>query len=203
MSSNMGFLDNASRIGEDECGLSQTNFQNAEVSNYMLKNFYLQDCGMKRPIEIATAQPNIFFNGGNGVGMGGCNVDESSQLLLGKVQTNPKCRISLIERPYLTVPYLGKGPSNSMLESQLQQGNTITNRKSVNNTSEESYMSLKTYPVIDAMERSAMDPAKNNKLVNSSYDVSAPRTKRPIEESSLGCVRGGMASRDLTRKMVN
>jgi len=203
MSSNIDFLDNASRIGEDECGISQTNFQNAEVSNYMLKNFYLQDCGMKKQIELSTAQPSIFLSGGNGVGIGGCNVDDSSQLLLGKVQTNPKCRISLIERPYLTVPYLGKGPSNSILESQLQQGNTITNRKSVNNTSEESYVSLKTYPVIDATEIAVIDPTKNNKLVNSSYDVSAPRSNRPIEEMSLGCVRGGMASRDLTRKMIN
>jgi hypothetical protein len=169
----------------------------------MLKNFYLQDCGMKKQIELSTAQPSIFLSGGNGVGIGGCNVDDSSQLLLGKVQTNPKCRISLIERPYLTVPYLGKGPSNSILESQLQQGNTITNRKSVNNTSEESYVSLKTYPVIDATEIAVIDPTKNNKLVNSSYDVSAPRSNRPIEEMSLGCVRGGMASRDLTRKMIN
>ena len=78
------------------------------------------------------------------MGLGGCNVDDSSKLLLGATQTNPKCRVSLVERPAKTIPYLGKGPSNSMLESELRQGITMTNRKSVLNTSEESRILYKT-----------------------------------------------------------
>ena len=43
-SGKVNFLDNQSRMGEDELGLSQTNLQNAELNSYMMKNFYLQDC---------------------------------------------------------------------------------------------------------------------------------------------------------------
>jgi hypothetical protein len=40
---------------------------------------------------------------------------------LGSLQTHPKCRISLFQRTFLTVPYLGKGPFNPDLESQLSE----------------------------------------------------------------------------------
>ena len=206
-STEVNFLNNQSRIGEDKFGLSQTNMQNSDLNSYMLKNFYLQDCGMQKPIDIATRQPSVFYSGSNGLGLGGCNVDESSKLLIGKEQTNPKCRISLIERPYKTVPYLGRGPSNSMLESQLRQGTTMTNRKSVLGTSEESYMGLKNYPLVNSIENGAEDPTRNISCLskaNSSYDVKPPRTHNPTEESvDRNWIRGGLASRDLTRKTVN
>ena len=115
----VNFFNSSTRIGEDNVGLSQTNQQNAEINSYQLKNYYLQDCGMKKPIELATSQPNIFFKGSNGVGLGGCNVDESSKLLIETTQTNSKCRISLNERPFRTIPYLGKAKVNT-LESELQ-----------------------------------------------------------------------------------
>jgi len=206
-SGKVNFLDNQSRMGEDELGLSQTNLQNAELNSYMMKNFYLQDCEMKKPIDLATSQPNIFYSGSNGLGLGGCNVDESSKLLIGATQTNPKCRVSLVERPYKTVPYLGKGPSNSILESELRQGVIMTNRKSVLNTSEESYIPYKNYPVVSSIENGADNPTNNISCLskaNSSYDVSAPRTRNPTEESvDKNWIRGGISSRDLTRKTVN
>ena len=206
-STGLNFLNNTSRIGEDGCGLSQTNRQNSQVNTYMLKNFYLQDCGMKKPIELATSQPSIFYSGSNNMGLGGCNVDDSSKLLIGKTQTNPKCRISLVERPFRTVPYLGKGPSNSTLESELLQGQINTNRKSVVNTMEGSYMPYKNYPIVDSIENGVEDPVSrisSLNTANSSYDVRAPRTRNPTEEAVRSdWVRGGMPSRDLTRKTVN
>ena len=105
-------FDGLSRIGNDSCGLSQKNIQNVASANYNLTNFFSQDCGMKRPIEFATSQPNIFYNGSHQVGMGGCNIDANSDLLIGTVNTHPKCRISLYERPFLTVPYLGRGSAD-------------------------------------------------------------------------------------------
>ena len=52
--------------------LSQKNIQNTSQSNYLLTNFFSQDCGMKRPIEFATTQPNINFTGGAlGIGANG------------------------------------------------------------------------------------------------------------------------------------
>ena len=52
-------FNNLSRIGEDGCSLGQRGIQNVEASNYMLQNFFSDDCTMKRPIEFATSQPSI------------------------------------------------------------------------------------------------------------------------------------------------
>ena len=61
-------FDSLSRIGDDSCGLSERNLQNVSQSNYLLTNFFSQDCAMKRPIEFATTQPNINYTGGYQVG---------------------------------------------------------------------------------------------------------------------------------------
>ena len=58
-------FDNLSRIGQDNCSKTQNNIQNTAQANYTLNNFFIQDCGMKKPIEFATSQPNIFYNGNN------------------------------------------------------------------------------------------------------------------------------------------
>ena len=57
-------FDSLSRIGDDSCGISERNLQNVSQSNYLLTNFFSQDCAMKRPIEFATTQPNINYTGG-------------------------------------------------------------------------------------------------------------------------------------------
>ena len=89
-------FNNLSRIGEDGCSLGQRGIQNVEASNYMLQNFFSDDCTMKRPIEFATSQPSINYTGGHQVGAGGCNIDTNSQLLIGgSALTHPRCRISL------------------------------------------------------------------------------------------------------------
>jgi hypothetical protein len=109
----MEFLK-TTRIGEDEGGLTQDNLFNKSYNDYILENHYKNSCNMKQPIEFATSQVNLNFcapgGSGNQCGLDGCNIDQNSDLLLGSLQTHPKCRISLFQRTFLTVPYLGKGP---------------------------------------------------------------------------------------------
>ena len=106
MASVSGFtFDNMSRIGNDSCNLDQNSIQNMNASNYLLQNYFSNDCSMKSPIELATMQPGVFYNGGHNVGAGGCNIDTSSQLLLGSEVTNPRCKIDLFQRPFATVPF--------------------------------------------------------------------------------------------------
>jgi hypothetical protein len=175
-------FDSLSRIGDDSCSLSQRNVQNTAQSNYLLTNFFSQDCGMKRPIEFATSQPNVNFTGGFQVGAGGCNVDVNSDLLIGTTNTNPKCRISLYERPFKTVPFLGRGSSNPVLESHIQQGDMITNKKSINTTTEQSYIPYMNYPLLPSIANSVNNPA------NLVEGVAAD-----------GWVRGGVPSRELQK----
>ena len=177
-----GAFDNSTRIGNDATDLSTRSVQSAASSNYMLNNFFSQDCNMSRPIEFATSQPNVFFKGGNQVGAGGCNIDENSDLLIGKINTHPKCKISLLERPFKTVPYLGRGQSNPVLESNIQQGDMVSNKKSVNPSTERSFIPYSNYPLLPHLESSITNPANLVEGV-----------------ASDGWIRGGLPSRELQK----
>ena len=172
---------NMSRIGNDNCGLSQKNIQNAEAGNYLLTNFY-PHTSMTSAIDLALTQPTINFSGCHQVGTGGCNVNANSELTIGTIQTHPKCRISLYERPFATVPYLGRGASHPLLESQLQQGDQITNKKSITNLSEKSHLNYRNTPMIPSLAATVTNP------VNLIEGVAAD-----------GWIRGGLPSREMAK----
>jgi len=175
-------FDNMSRIGNDECAISQTDIQNVLSCNYMTQNFFATDCSMKNPIELATSQPGVMYNGGYNTGAGGCNIDESSKLLIGSIQTHPKSQIDLFHRPFATVPFLGRGSVNPVMESQIQQGEQITNKRSINTLSENSYIKYHQTPLL---------PAIKDKFNNSATKIE--------NDASQGWIRGGVPSRELTR----
>ena len=173
-------FDSPSRIGLDDCNKSQTDIQNIASCNYTTQNFFASDCTMKNPIELATTQPGIMYNGGYNVGAGGCNIDTNSLLQIGTIQTNPKSRIDLFQRPFATVPYLGRGSVNPVMEAQIQQGEQLVNKRSVNNLSEKSYIKYHQTPLL---------PAVKERMNTSKIETDA----------ADGWVRGGVPSRELTR----
>jgi hypothetical protein len=175
-------FDNMSRIGNDNCYLDQESIQNINACNYLLQNYFASDCSMKKPIDLATSQPGIFYNGGYNTGAGGCNIDDNSDLMLGSIQTNPKCRIDLFQRPFATVPFLGRGSVCPILEAQMQQGETNTNKRTVTQLSEKSYLSYSEIPLL---------PDIKERMTNTAYSVEGV--------ASEGWVRGGVPSRELTR----
>jgi hypothetical protein len=174
-------FDNITRIGTDNCSVDQRSIQNTNSNNYMLQNYFTTDCSMKSPITLATSQPGVFYRGGH-MGSGGCNIEENSNLLLGGLQTNPKCRIDLLQRPYLTVPFLGKGAVDPILESQLMQGDQNTNKKTVTGLGELNYSQYKSVPLIPELKKKANDPQY---IVESS--------------SNVNFTRGGASSREMTK----
>lgn len=175
-------FDNISRIGNDSSCIDQQTIQNIGYGNYTLQNYFASDCSMKKPIEFAVTQPGIFYNGGYQVGAGGCNIDSSSKLQIGSIQTHPRCHIDLFQRPFATVPYLGRGSVNPVVESQIQQGELSTNRKSVSNLGEKSFIKYSNTPLL---------PSVKNRINNPSYSVEGV--------ASSGWIRGGIPSRELTR----
>jgi hypothetical protein len=174
-------FNNMSRIGNDNCGLSQKNIQNVEAGNYLLTSFYPQ-CPMTSAIDLALSQPTMNYSGSHQVGINGCNINANSELTIGQTQTNSKCRISLYERPFATVPYLGRGASHPMLESQLQQGDQVTNRKSITNLSEKSHIPHRETPMVPSLAATVTNP------VNLVEGVAAE-----------GWIRGGLPSRDMAK----
>ena len=175
-------FDNMSRLGNDSCCIDQTSIQNVASCNYMTQNFFAADCSMKNVKALATSQPGIMYNGGYNSGAGGCNIDESSKLQIGTIQTHPRCHIDLFQRPFATVPYLGRGSVNPVMESQIQQGEQIVNKRSVNNISEKSYIKYHQTPLLPAVKERLNNPATSVEGV-----------------ASQGWVRGGVPSRELTR----
>lgn len=175
-------FDNMSRIGLDDCNKSQTDIQNVAACNYTTQNYFASDCSMKNPISLATTQPGIMYNGGYNVGAGGCNIDDSSKLQIGTIQTHPRCHIDLFQRPFATVPYLGRGSVNPIIESQIMQGEQLVNKRSVNNLSEKSYIKYHQTPLLPAIKEKMTNPANQIESV-----------------ASEGWIRGGVPSRELTR----
>lgn len=173
---------NLSRIGLDDCNLSQTDIQNIASCNYSTQNYFASDCSMRKPIDLAVSQPGIMYNGGYMVGAGGCNIDQSSRLQIGTIQTHPPCRIDLFHRPFATVPYLGRGSVNPVMEAQLMQGEQIVNKRSTNNLGEKSYIKYHQTPLLPEIQKRMNNPANQIESV-----------------ASDGWIRGGIPSRELTR----
>jgi hypothetical protein len=175
-------FNHMSKIGLDQCNISQTDMQNVASCNYRTQNFFAADCSMSKPIDLATSQPGIMYNGGFNSSSCGSNIDDSSKLQIGTIQTHPRSHIDLFQRPFATVPYLGRGSVNPIMESQIQQGEQIANKKSVNNLSEKSYIKYHQTPLLPAVKERINNPA--NQIEN---------------VASSGWVRGGVPSRELTR----
>jgi hypothetical protein len=123
----------------------------------------------------------VNYTGSHQVGINGCNIDENSSLLMSEL-LKPKCRISLLQRPFSTVPFLGRGRSDIILESQIQQGDFANNRKSINLSSEISHITYRHTPMIPSLQSTITNPAN---LVEGA--------------AAEGWIRGGVPSRELTR----
>ena len=176
-------FDNLTRIGDDTCGITAREAQNNAIGSYSTTNYFVNWCGMKKPIAFATQQPNIFYNGGFGpCGAGGCNISSDSKLKIGSLQTHPKCKISLQQRPFSTVPYLGRGPPRPILEARLQQGAMINDTKSCKTIMEKSYANYSRPPLLPTVQATIQNP---HNLVEG--------------VAAAGWIRGGLPSRELTR----
>jgi hypothetical protein len=175
-------FNNLSRIGLDNCYQTQSELQNIAANSYQTQNYFSTDSSMKKPIDLATSQPGINYNGTYNVGIGGSNINDSSKLLIGTIQTHPRCHIDLFQRPFATVPFLGRGSVNPVVESQIMQGEQITNKKSVNTLSEKSFIKYNQMPLL---------PAVQQNFNNSSTKIES--------DASEGWIRGGVPSRELTR----
>ena len=174
-------FNNMTSIGYDNCDQTQKNIQNNNYSNMTLTNYNKDDCYMTKTIDFAVNTPGLNYSGTHQTGIGGCQIDENSKLKLDK-ELRPPCKINLIERPYLTVPYLGKGTVDAVIESKLQQGEQLSSKKTSFNMPEKSYLNYLYTPMIPKLEKEVKNPSnKIESMASSSW------------------VRGGIPSRELTK----
>jgi len=160
-------FNNMGRLGNDSTDQSQRNVYNTRFMNYTLSE-YFSDKPSDSQVKFATEQPSVMFSGMN---VPGSVIDVNSQLLH-QDQERPFERLQLHERPFVTVPYLGRGSVDPAIESQLQQGERASDKKSVSTIMETSF---------DKYIYSPNEPGVNN-----------------VEEVALdGWVRGGAGSRNI------
>ena len=134
-----------SRIGQDESTYTQENIMNTSIANYTTYNPYSNQC--LGGLDFAVKQPNVFVNKSTyQLGTLGCNVKDNS-ILKKSVLTNPNVKLTLHERPYKTVPFLGKGNVDVYQENKLRLGDTFKEKKSVSQFNEQCFNDIDNYPL--------------------------------------------------------
>jgi len=177
---NPTFNENA-RIGADLTDQTQTNLYNTRFTNYTLSNYFSQNASDDH-VNFAVPRPTLNFTGITyGKGLSGMAVEVENSLTHRPDQMQPAEKVQLFERPFLTVPYLGRGSCDPNLESQLLQGEMVSDKKSVSTIMDKSFSKYALYPTDDTMEERVKNP---------SYTV---------EEAAMdGWVRGGITTREMS-----
>jgi hypothetical protein len=178
MSSDTNYtFNNMDRMGDDQTTHTQRELQNDRFSTYALTNYFSEN-PKDAEITFATEQPVIIPNNSTGTSVGGNNIVNESSLIIEKEKARNLGRLNLMERPFLTVPYLGKGSVDPVLELQLKEGELFTDKKSTSTIMSQSFMGYTMYPTSKEMEERVSD------------------TRHSVEESALkGWVRGGIDTR--------
>jgi hypothetical protein len=174
-------FNNMDRIGNDVTDRSQKNVYNTKFSNYTLSNYFSDNLSTSH-VRFALEQPAMEFKDVvHGHGLNGAVVDVDSALLINAGQERSIEKLQLMERPYKTVPYLGRGSCDPTLESQLQQGENVADKKSVSTIMEQSFSKYSLYPTDTKMEERVKNPAFT------------------VQEAALdGWLRGGATTRDMS-----
>jgi len=176
-------LNQSGRMGNDLTDKTQRTLQNSAYLDTVLTNFSSDKMSTSH-VDFATQYPGVMVSGTNGgTGLGAMGVDTESSLLWKTSSQRPLEKLQLFPRAFLTVPYLGRGSCDTMLESQLIQGENVRGKKSVTTVMEQNFLPLDKYP-LDSDKRARANEAKYS-----------------VEELALdGWVRGGKATRDFEEK---
>ena len=169
-------FNNLGRIGADKSDNTQRNISNGKFIDYSLSNYFSDN---DSHVNFATKNKNIHFKNSLG-GLSGKVIDYDSMLTIKKENKDAQEKLELHQRPFVTVPYLGRGPSNPDLESKLLQGEVITEKKSTSTIMDKTFIDYSEYPLLDDKKSEISNP------------------KNLIQELALhGWTRGGIPTREV------
>lgn len=146
-------FNNLARIKEDKSYVSKRETDNIHYSDYTIINFH---DSMNSVEDLALSQPNINISGIYGPDGNESNVIDSDTYLKKAELTNMNNKINLQERPFLTVPYLGKGYCNINAESMLRKGPFTNVPNSCGSITEETSNNI--VPMVDNVRESISNP---------------------------------------------
>lgn len=169
---NSYLFNNISGIRSDMTDQTQQNIQNTRFGTYTVSNYFSENPSDYQ-VKFASSQPGLYVSDH---GVAPSVIDVESRLFT-PIADRP---VQLFQRPFATVPYLGRGSGDPTLESRLQQGEMVADKKSVSTISELSYIDYSTYPMMDSLRQQIGNP------VNS------------VQELAMdGWVRGGVSAREM------
>ncbi len=170
---------NMARIENDNTTQTQESLQNDRYADYTTTNYFSENATDSQ-IQFATQQPAVVPNSITGSGVGSEKIENESNLLLETENERNLGRLNLMQRPFLTVPYLGRGSVDPTLELQLKEGELNEQKKSTSTVMTQSFMGYTLYPTNEDMENRTSD------------------AKYTVEESAMkGWVRGGEDTRSV------
>jgi hypothetical protein len=152
----------------------------AEIENNKFSNYLLTAYQNPNYEQFAINHHLNFYNGNMDEHPN--TIEQNNSLIYTQKNTHSEHKLTLNQRPFLTVPYLGKGKVNVNVESDILMGKEMAlNKKSLNPSTEINLSQYSNYPLI---------PEIKDKVTNPKYSV---------ESENDGWFRGGLPTRELNR----
>ena len=108
-------LNDLTQLNDDKCYQTEITGQSVSASDYMLTNFRSCDKDFSNVLARSTENQGIVVR--DGYDVHNKSIPESSKLRVGEYKSRPKHTQQLFTRPYLGVPYMGRGSGNVCVES--------------------------------------------------------------------------------------
>jgi len=183
-SDNFKVTEQPTGLHYDSCYQSLQKKQSAGPGLYSLNNFHSCDCEAPNVKKSAIERPGYsakqYRDGYGWTSNKGCNIDKDSKLRNSRNLTNLSVINQLFSRPYLTVPYMGRGAGNTVIETRLMPGEDTFQNKPCNTLAGYDMTEFNMTPLINCLH----DNIQNEKHI--------------IEENN-GWVRSGVPSRQMIR----
>lgn len=172
-------LNQFTRVHDDQCGIDAFYRQSVGPGFYMMTNLVPQAANV---VPQALDNPTIIAKEGYGVIP--TSIDHESVLRNHGVQTSKqKCPIRNQSRPFLTVPFMGRGRGEADLEAKLQQSEFVRTGKDCGTVTDKPFTGQFT-PLLPHVERNIQNP------------------KHLVPEvAAEGWIRGGIPSRQYVRDL--
>ena len=173
---------NINSLKSDNIDKTQRSIMNTKFSNYYVSNFFPGASSTNdNHVDFATQEPNIFFNGSHNSLPPRSLIDVDSTLLLKTIEERSLEKLDLNARPFATIPYLGRGSADIVMESQLLQGESSLAPKSVSTIMENSFMPYREFITDDFMKKRMNTVGTTN--IQEGFD-SRDINRDPINENS-------------------
>ena len=141
---------------DDKCFVDIDTRQSIGPGNYGVTNLY--DCECLIPNTVKHATDNVCMPFKNGYGTeNACVVDDGSKLRVGLHKKYPKCNQQLFERPYKTVPYMGRGYLKVDEDTQLKFAEPTSIKRSSNTLSGVTLVN-QWVPLVDSLFHNVQNP---------------------------------------------